>query len=735
MNKYLSMDSKISLSRTKATDRPQYGKGGEVYQLLYIPRNIPLNDLKTFRSDTQRHIYYVNPTLQELNPYYINYQYSNMDERWRAFGYYTVKIDFTPWLYATGKYSFDYYDTSIEEQNRTNGIDDQSKESYKSMKQRYYEHNTEGMILGHNTFAERFRLGYSLGGNIMYQRTSGLTGYSENMAKEGIWYHNSALGKNTAEQTFTERETRSVFGTLQFAWDEWIALDLTARNDWSSTLPKNNCSYFYPSANLSWVFSDMMRRYDMGLPSWITFGKLRLSAAQDWSARRWDHFYKDRSAEYKTLVNTFYYVDRKAYKNAFYMTRIFYAFLASTMTDTYGEMPFVVYVQGKAAPEKCPYNTQEEVYDMVFRMLTEAADSIQPGQCSFKFADREDKCYNGDEAKWIRFANTLRLRLALRISNVDPERARQEGVAALNHPGGLMQSQDDRMRTVPNYAPVAMGGEDDSGLENEVANCGFRYSDVVMSLDMEQAYKNLGSALDPRCRICWYRPIPKNFLELGREMSTDYKGCAIGDNNISHETNVYSPLKCNHHEGKVLNDNYWFGYCREYLWLGYAESRFLLAEARLREWTYAYGSAEDLFKDGIRESFNYYHMADSADIYIDRLNIYNGTQENPFAGSNKEAQLEQIITQKWLAVFPNGNEGWAEFRRTDYPRLNNHLSNKDPNIANGKFIKRVGYSTDEYAYNIENVPEGVNQSTRVWWDVQDTNNENGERNTPNNFRK
>lgn len=280
MNKYLSMDSKISLSRTKATDRPQYGKGGEVYQLLYIPRNIPLNDLKTFRSDEQRHIYYVNPTLQELNPYYINYQYSNMDERWRAFGYYTVKIDFTPWLYATGKYTFDYYHTGIEEMNRTNGIDDQTKESYRSMEQSYYEHNIEGMIMGHNTFADRFRLGYSLGGNIMYQRTSGLTGYSENMAKENIWYHNSALGKNTAEQDFTERTTRSVFGTLQFAWDEWIALDLTARNDWSSTLPINNCSYFYPSANLSWVFTDMIKAYDFNLPKWITFGKLRLSAAQ-----------------------------------------------------------------------------------------------------------------------------------------------------------------------------------------------------------------------------------------------------------------------------------------------------------------------------------------------------------------------------------------------------------------------------------------------------------------------
>lgn len=279
MNKYLSMDSKVSLSRTKATDRPQFGKGGEVYQLLYIPRNIPLNDLKTFRSDEDRHIYYVKPTLQELNPYYINYQYSNMDERWRAFGYYSMKIDFTPWLYATGKYSFDYYHTGIEEINRTNGIDDQSKESYKTMEQNYYEHNIEGMIMGHNTF-DRFRLGYSLGGNIMYQRTGGLTGYSENMAQKENWYHNSALGMNTAEEYMTERKTRSVFGTLQFAWDEWIALDLTARNDWSSTLPVKNCSYFYPSANLSWVFTDMVKSLNLSLPSWITFGKLRLSAAQ-----------------------------------------------------------------------------------------------------------------------------------------------------------------------------------------------------------------------------------------------------------------------------------------------------------------------------------------------------------------------------------------------------------------------------------------------------------------------
>ncbi len=464
-----------------------------------------------------------------------------------------------------------------------------------------------------------------------------------------------------------------------------------------------------------------------------------------WSAMRWDHFYKDRSQEYKSLVNTFWFIDHDAYRNAFYMTRIWYAFLASTMTDTYGDIPFGVYVQGMAAPEQAPYNTQEEVYDMLFRMLAQAADSIQPGTCSFKFADREDKVFNGDEAKWVRFANSLRLRLALRISNVDPERAEKEALAALAHPGGVMQSQDDNVETVPNYAPIEMGGENEGGGENEVANCSFKYTDVVMSLDMEQAYNNLidkdaalantGDTIDPRCKICWYRPTPYNFLEeAGREMpNTQYHGCAIGDNNVNNMTDVYSPLKVDPKNGKVLSDTHWFSYSRPYIWFGYAEFNFLLAEATLRGWTDAYGTVEDLFKQGIRESFNYYHMPDEADGYISSLKIYNG-EANPFEGSDREAQLEQIITQKWLAIFPNGNEGWAEFRRTDYPRLNNHLNNRDGNIPNGKFIKRVGYAQSEIDYNSENMPSGVNQGTRVWWDVQDTNDDNGNRNTPNNFR-
>ena len=89
----------------------------------------------------------------------------------------------------------------------------------------------------------------------------------------------------------------------------------------------------------------------------------------------------------------------------------------------------------------------------------------------------------------------------------------------------------------------------------------------------------------------------------------------------------------------------------------------------------------------------------------------------------------QIITQKWLAMFPNGNEAWAEFRRTDYPRLRLPLHNLD--LFEGYFIKRVRYP--EAALNNVNRPE-VGQGDRVWWDVENTMDGAGAHVESNNFR-
>lgn len=449
----------------------------------------------------------------------------------------------------------------------------------------------------------------------------------------------------------------------------------------------------------------------------------------DWSDRRWNHFYQERTSEYQTVAKVAYYIDKEKYHNAFYMARVYYAFLLSTMTDTYGDIPVTPMIKCQPAPTHATYQPQSEVYDKIFLLLEEASKQLDPARTGFVFDKRDDRCFEGDVAKWQRFTNTLRLRLALRISNVDPVRAKKEGEAALAHPAGLMKSQEDRMRTVPKYAPVELGGDDDSGSENEVANCSYRYLDAVMSKDLELAYYNLSADIDPRCPISWFRPTPKRFLDQGVDNpNMKFTGSEIGNMNVDRTPDKYSVLRVMHKEGKKLSDTHWFSYSREFIWFGYAECKFLQAEAALRGWANAGGSAEQLYLEGIRESMRYYHLPeDKTEAYI------AGLKNNPFDGGDREAQLEAIITQKWLAVFPNGNEAWAEYRRTDYPRLRNPLNNLSADVPVGKFIKRVSYPISDIVNN-ENAPKDAKQGDRVWWDVADTNGAPNERAIPNNFR-
>lgn len=269
-----------------------------------------------------------------------------------------------------------------------------------------------------------------------------------------------------------------------------------------------------------------------------------------WSALRWSFFYNDRSSEYRDLVRAYKFNDTpEKYRNMFYITRIYYAFLALANTDTYGDMPFTEYVQAKV-PEtnNVAYNTQEEVYDAMFLMLEQAVDSIKPDDASQYKIDKDDICYFGDANKWLRFANTLRLRMALRISNVAPERAKKEAEAALNNKYGLMTSNADNMQTVPRHAPVEMGGEDSGGDENGLAMCSVAYGgESVLSKDMEDFYRNLSDGgkdyiikkgrkeeitkqIDPRCLVCWYRSnMTSSTLAEGKDaLRNDFVGCERG---------------------------------------------------------------------------------------------------------------------------------------------------------------------------------------------------------------
>ena len=173
--------------------------------------------------------------------------------------------------------------------------------------------------------------------------------------------------------------------------------------------------------------------------------------------------------------------------------------------------------------------------------------------------------------------------------------------------------------------------------------------------------------------------------------------------------------------------------------MSYAESLFLNAEAALRgsTGTHLSGSAEQYFRDGVKASMDYY-MISSADAqkYIDGLVALN---DGTFTSGSREKMLEAIITQKWMAVFPNGNEAWAEFRRTEYPALANQLlNNSGGSVPEGKMIKRLLYpnseNSNQWFTSHAEVQATNTEGTRLWWDVADTNDGNGNRRQPNNFR-
>lgn len=476
------------------------------------------------------------------------------------------------------------------------------------------------------------------------------------------------------------------------------------------------------------------------------------SYTDGWSASRWKHFYDDRStSEYSQLVKTFYFCNKDYYHTAFYITRIYYAFLLSMQMDTYGDIPVAYYVKGAMPPEEnVTYTPQKEVYNILFQLLDQAITELHqenlPAVSQYDLGDN-DKCYGGDVDKWRRFANTLRLRLALRVSNVDPALAQTQAKAALTDPAGLMQSQDDNMKQTPKRQYIAGGNE------NIYALLFSWTGNAVLSKEMERAYKNQalkeGAAadavtfnessencyLDPRCEVLWFRPTPFDSLTTSplptENLKRDFNGVMNGETNVGGSyLNRYSANRCIL-SSDAMNKDYWWNLAREIVWMGYAESLFLKAEAALRWPSLVDETAEALYLKGIKASMDYYEIdADKANEYISHL---DGVKA--FAGGSKEEQLEQIITQKWIAVFPNGNEGWAEVRRTDYPRyllapVNGNNSNGE--VASGKLIKRINYPNSESRN--PNKPGNVNQGSRVWWDVADTMNDRGQWHTPNNFR-
>lgn len=379
------------------------------------------------------------------------------------------------------------------------------------------------------------------------------------------------------------------------------------------------------------------------------------------------------------------------------------------VTDSYGPIPYSELENNESV--YVAYDSQEAVYTKMFEELDEAIETL--GRNTTLSSDawsRYDGVYYGNIAQWLKYANSLKLRMAMRLTEVKPDLARTKASEAIA--GGVITANADNaaMHAAENRTTLIYNDWGDHRVGADILCYMTGYN-------------------DPR--------VEKMFLpnDVG-----NYVGIRIGIDVAGKATAMtkYSNL--------IVESS------TPYLWFNAAEATFLRAEYELRWGSEA--TAQSLYEDAIRLSFEE-RGASGADAYVadgtsrpaaytDPLGMYSAAAQStitiawaPGAG-NFEENLERIITQKWIAIFPLGVEAWSEHRRTGYPRLLPVVADKSGggvDVAQG--ARRLPYPVEEYQQNNANLQAAIqmldaeqtngnrtgNQmGTRVWWDCKPYNN-------------
>ena len=209
------------------------------------------------------------------NPYWLQYRKTNNMDRNRLTGQVQLRWDITSWLYLQGAVQRDGY--SIEfQQVQPIGAAADPKGWITEYEKNFHESNYN-FLLGFNKEFGKLSVGATFGGNKQYNETKKFTiaDGGRPFLVNGVWSVNTVSDKTYGKED-VRYQVNSFYGTVDLGWANQVFLNLTGRNDWFSTLSKGNNSYFYPSATLSWVFTDTFRN---SLPEWFEFGKLRVGMA------------------------------------------------------------------------------------------------------------------------------------------------------------------------------------------------------------------------------------------------------------------------------------------------------------------------------------------------------------------------------------------------------------------------------------------------------------------------
>lgn len=391
------------------------------------------------------------------------------------------------------------------------------------------------------------------------------------------------------------------------------------------------------------------------------------------------------------------------------------------VTDAYGPIPYSKI--GQNGEINVPYDSQEDVYKKMFEELDAAIEALTPNRTN-NFAASADVVYGGNVEKWIKLANSLKLRLAMRIVYADQDLAKQMAESAVKHEVGVMASNDDN-------ALFASWGTDGNPLRVAV-----RYN---MYEDGGHVCGTSGDshvAADIICYMNGYKDPRREFYFTESEWpGVDYVGLRRG---------IVIPAAATVHQycGPVIDAD------DPACWMNAAEVAFLKAEA-VAVFGFDMGTdAKSAYDEGIRLSFEQYgasgyasYIADATskpELYTDPAgsNTYSGTiSEITIAwdeSASAEQKQERIVTQKWIANWLLGNEAWADFRRTGYPRF--IPATEEGNKSTDRTLtttgaRRIEYPDAEATSNAENYQTAVstllggadNMTTRLWFDCKPGN--------------
>lgn len=353
------------------------------------------------------------------------------------------------------------------------------------------------------------------------------------------------------------------------------------------------------------------------------------------------------------------------------------AYLAATLTDLYGDVPYSEALQGRAGVITPAYDRQEAIYTAPGGIL----DNLDKGIASINnyrgTATLDgDVLYGGNRSKWVLFANSLKIRSLMRISGkVNVQAALQRVVTEGNY-----------IRTNADNAAFRFSLTQPNNFRMSAARVG-DFNLFIMSKTSEELLTGLS---DPRIAT-YFRPTTAN--------PGTYRGLLNGPDasRLSISLADYSLT------GTIFREN------SDRLSANYmtaAETSFWLAEAAERGLISS--SARTLYEQGITQSFAYWGTTLPANYLTSNRVAYGQNGQNP---------IEQILTQKWLGNINNGYEGWTEYRRTGFPRLKPITAS----LNNGLIPVRMPYPATESALNAVQYRIAADNTQNnsinvpVWW--------------------